>query len=108
MIEVTVADLIFPPKDITDGSCMLILWDEVDRRLLQIFIGIPTGEAIAQILADTSRPRPMTFEFMSNMLQAANVSLDSVRVESLHEDTYYAIASLGCNGRVSRSRCTTE
>ncbi len=98
MIEVTVADLIFP-LNIADESCVLILWDEVNRRLLQIFIGIPR-EAIAQILTDTSQSRPMTFQFISNMLKAANISLESVKVESLHKDTYYATAFLGCDSQV--------
>jgi bifunctional DNase/RNase len=34
------------------------------------------------------------------MLKAANVSLESVRVESLEKDVYYAIVSLSCGDRV--------
>jgi uncharacterized protein len=99
MMQVTVADLVFSPKHAPD-SCMAILWDEVNRRLLPIYIGIPTGEAIAQILTETSLPRPMVFQFMSNMLKAANVSLESVRVESLQDNTFYAIVSLSCGDRI--------
>ncbi|MGV2826578.1 bifunctional nuclease domain-containing protein [Myxosarcina sp. GI1(2024)] len=106
MIQVTVADLVFSPNielksgSINLDSCVVILWDEVNRRLLPIFVGLPSGEAITQILTETSLPRPMTFQFMSNMLKAANVNLESVRVESLQENTYYAVACLGCDGRV--------
>ncbi len=106
MIQVSVADLIYLPivelqnTSINSNSYVVILWDEVNRRFLPIFVGIPSGEAIAQILTETSLTRPMTFQFMSNMLQAANVNLESVRVESLHEDTYYAIVSLGCDGQI--------
>jgi uncharacterized protein len=98
MIQVTVADLVFSPDHALD-ACIAILWDEVNRRLLPIYIGIPTGEAIAQIFTETSLPRPMTFQFISNMLMAANVSLESVRIESLQDNTFYAIVSLGCADR---------
>ena len=106
MIQVTVADLIYLPivelqnSVLNSNSYIVVLWDEVNRRFLPIFVGIPSGEAIAQILTETSLTRPMTFQFMSNMLQAANVDLESVRVESLHENTYYAIVSLGRNGQI--------
>ena len=34
------------------------------------------------------------------MLEAANLKLKSIRIESLEKDIYYAIASLGCNSQV--------
>ena len=37
---------------------------------------------------------------MSDMLKAANVDLESIRIESLKEDIFYAVASLSCNGQV--------
>ena len=40
--------------------------------------------------------RPMTLQFMSNMLEAADANLESVRIESLQEDVYYATVSLNC------------
>lgn len=106
MIQVTVADLIYlpivehPDSNFNLNSCVVVLWDEVNRRFLSIFVGIPSGEAIAQILTETSPTRPMTFQFVSNMLQAANVNLESVRIESLREDIYYAIVSLCCDGQI--------
>ncbi len=106
MIQVSVADLVYlplvelPNSNLNSNSYVVVLWDEVNRRFLPIFVGIPSGEAIFQILTETSLTRPMTFQFMSNMLQAANVNLESVRVESLHENTYYAIVSLGCDGQI--------
>jgi RNA polymerase sigma factor (sigma-70 family) len=110
MIRVTVADLIYLPivkleiklesSIVNSDSCVVILWDEANRRFLPIFVGIPSGEAIAQILTETSLPRPMTFQFTANMLQAASVNLESVKIESLQNNTYYATVSLGCNGQI--------
>ena len=42
----------------------------------------------------------MTLQFMSNMLKAADVNLESIRIESLEEDIFYAVASLNCRGQV--------
>ena len=103
MIEVTVADLIHLPIDspsVAPQSCVVVLWDETNRRFLWIFVGIPSGETIAHILSETPISRPMTLQFMSNMLEAADANLESVRIESLQEDIYYATVSLNCNGRV--------
>jgi bifunctional DNase/RNase len=98
MIKVTVADLVFSPID--TENCMVILWDEANRRSLPVFVGISQGETIFKILTETSMTRPMTLQFMSNMLEAANVNLESVKIESLEEDIYYAVASLNSNGQI--------
>ena len=98
MIEVTVADLLSPNE--VCQSYIVILWDETNRQILTIYVGIPSGETIGCILTDAPLTRPMTLQFMSNMLQAANVNLESVRIESLEKDIYYAIASLSCNSQV--------
>ena len=99
MIKVTVADVVSSPS-IAPQSSVVILWDRENRQFLPIFVGIPSGVAIAHILLETSITRPMTLQFMSNMLKAANVNLESVRIESLQQDIFYAVASLGCNGQV--------
>ena len=100
MIEVTIADVFVPTISNTPQSSIVILWDKANHRFLNIFVGIPSGETIAHILTKTPMTRPMTLQFMSNMLKAANAYLESVRIESLREDIYYATVSLGCNGQV--------
>ena len=100
MIEVTVADLISP--NAVCQSCVVILWDETNRQILPIFVGADSGMTIAHILNQTSIARPMTLQFMSNMLQAAEVNLKSVVVEALEKDIYYAVACLDCNGKVQK------
>ena len=100
MIKVTVADVFIPSTSIASQSSIVTLWDEANHRLLHIFVGIPSGETIAHILTETTMTRPMTLQFMSNMLEAADANLESVRIESLQEDVYYATVSLNCNGRV--------
>lgn len=97
MIEVTVADLISP--NTVCQSYIVILWDETNRQILTVYVGVPSGETIGHILTKTLA-RPMTLQFMTNMLQAADVNLKSVRIELLEEDIYYAVASLDCNGRI--------
>jgi hypothetical protein len=85
MIQVTVADIIFSPSiELESGSidlesCVVILWDRADCRFLPIFVGITSGEAIAQILTETTPLKPMTFQFISNML--INLSLTFLYIE---------------------------
>lgn len=100
MIKVTIADVIPNPDQDNPKSYVVVLWDETCRRFLPIWVGLWSGEAIAQILNETSLPRPMTFQFMANLLNAANVELESVRIEAIREITYYAIASLRCGQQV--------
>ena len=102
MIKVTVADVFIPSTSIAPQSSIVVLWDEANRRFLHIFVGIPSGETIAHILTQTPMTRPMTPQFMSNMLEAADANLELVRIESLQEDVFYATVSLNCNGQVKK------
>lgn len=100
MIKMTIADVIPNPDQDNPKSYIVVLWDEVSRQFLPIWVGLWSGEAIAQILNETSLPRPMIFQFMANLLNAATVELESVRIEAIREITYYATASLRCGQQV--------
>lgn len=103
MVRVSVADVIRQePKDADAHSymmCVVILKDEPGERALPIWIGLAEGQAIASGIAGCFMPRPMTFELMAKMLEAAKVSVEHVRVESLKEDTYYAVIRLRMGDR---------
>lgn len=100
MIKVTIADVLPNPEQDNPKSYVVVLWDETNRQFLPIWVGLWSGEAIAQILNETSLPRPMTFQFTANLLNAASIELESVRIEAIREDTYYAIASLRCGQEI--------
>lgn len=93
MIEVTIADVIPQPAENTQ-SHVVVLWDRARRKILPIWVGRWEGESIALGLTETSTLRPMTYKFMANLLEAAGTKLESVRVETIKETTFYAVVSL--------------
>ena len=93
MVEVSVADVV--RKKVDEGEhWIIVLLDEAGRRILPIWIGPYEGDAIALQLLEKRVPRPLTYDFMANLLEAAGAELVEVRVEALKENTFYAVAKL--------------
>ena len=65
---------------------------------MPLWIGEAEGRAIAMGLKDLEVPRPLTFTFVANLLGAADVQVQSVRIDSLKGDTYYAVVTLRRGG----------
>ena len=100
MFEVKVADVIANTDQENSQSYIIPLWDEINHRVLPIWVGIESGETIAQILDETLLSRPMTFQFAANLLKATTAEVESVRIAELRATTYYAIVSLHCGQNV--------
>lgn len=72
--------------------CVAIL-EEVDgTRRLPIWMGEFESTTIALHLENIQVPRPLTFTFMANLLQAIGGQLREVRINRLAENTFYAVA----------------
>ena len=97
MIEVSVADVI-PNQE--KNLHVIILWDKVGARILPVYVGRWESLAIALGMSDISTPRPMTYKFISMLLEAVETHLESVRIETLREKTYYAVVSLRSGDKV--------
>jgi RNA polymerase sigma factor (sigma-70 family) len=69
MMEVTIADV----AEHYTGQYLVVLLDKVGRRVLPIFVGEPEALAIAIYLLEQSMPRPLTHDFMANLLEAVGV-----------------------------------
>lgn len=91
MVKVTVADVVHQTDS---GHYVVILLEEEGRRFLPIWVGGFEGNAIAMQLLERATPRPLTYAFMANLLDATGMTLEEVRVESLQEITFYAVAKL--------------
>lgn len=99
MVKVTVVDVVDAAdvkqaenqEDKFHGK-VIILLDETEQRFLPIWVGPFEGDAIALNFIDYPLMRPMTYTFMANLLEGAGVGLQEVRIETLKEETYYAIA----------------
>ncbi len=81
-------------KNFLTDQRVVILWDEVGRR--SIFIWIPKMEAlvIAVGLTGITAPRPTMAHFMANVLKATGVQLEEVRIEALKDNIFYAVAKV--------------
>jgi bifunctional DNase/RNase len=103
MIEVSVVDVV-DAADVLKSEHddqeepfkgkVIILLDEPNRRFLPVWVGPYEGDAIALNFIDVPIKRPPTYTFMARILEGAGVELEEVRVETLKDETYYAIAKI--------------
>jgi RNA polymerase sigma factor (sigma-70 family) len=98
MIKVRVFDVV---KQEESGHHVVVLLDEQGGRILPIWIGPFEAENIALNMLGQETGRPLTYRFTANLLSAADITLEEVRVEALRENTFYAIAKLLNHGQVA-------
>ena len=99
MIEVKIADVVEQKREDEDTGDswpvhVVLLVDEQGRRMLPIWLGVAEGRAIAVGLKEVELPRPLTFTFVANLLEATDVQVEEVSIESLKKDTLYAVVKL--------------
>ena len=105
MIEVQIVDVIVPQEDDKLEHYVIILFDEAGQRLLPIWIGPFEAYNIAiQLLGEKPTPRPMTYDFIANLLNAAGAVLEAIQISSLEDFTYYATAVL----RLGETTCEID
>jgi len=80
---------------------VVTLWDAGGRRLLLIKIAQADALPIALGLSGLETPRPLTIHFLANIMKATGVQLEEVRIESLKENIYYAVAKVRNGKQVS-------
>jgi uncharacterized protein len=94
MKPVTLADVFF---DAQRGEAWMLLADPTGRRGLPTFIG-SWSPAMISALRPTAlqayTPRPLTFEFMANVLGAVGADLDAVQITEDSNRTFHAVACL--------------
>lgn len=105
MIRVTVFDVVKQDQTISKGGSninyVMILQDETSRRVLPIWIGPFEGQSIAGILVGFSTLRPMTFNFIANLLKAIKAQIEEVRINDLRDNTFYATVRIRCGQTVN-------
>jgi RNA polymerase sigma factor (sigma-70 family) len=99
MIKVTVADLVTRENKVEGVErpllmFVVVLFDEAGLRMLPIWVGPAEGQGIAMGVRKHALPRPMTFEFTASILAASGATLEEVRIESLRDETFYAVAKI--------------
>ncbi len=74
------------------GNCAAILEEVGGGRRLPIWMGEFEATSIALHLEQVTMPRPLTFTFAANLLQATGGRLREVRINRLAESVFYAEA----------------
>jgi len=91
MVPVRIADVL---QKETTGHCVAVLYDEAGKRALPVWIQGAEAMSIAIGLTEFPVARPMTFQFVASVLEATGARAEAVRIESLRENTYYAVVRL--------------
>lgn len=88
--------------DITkaEEKYVVLLQDEGQEKLLRMWIGPMEGTAIAMGLRAYPTRRPMTFDFMTHLLEALGARLEEVRIEVLKDSIFYGIAKVRIGNEV--------
>ena len=69
---------------------VVVLREKEADRYLTIWIGADVADAIAFRLQEVTSARPQTHDLMINMLEDLGGTVESVTVNDLREDTFYA------------------
>jgi RNA polymerase sigma factor (sigma-70 family) len=79
---------------------VIVLDEQAGQRRLCIWVGAFEALSIAFALEGTELPRPLAYQFMSSLLEAAGGRLAEARVTRLDDGTFYAVAVVeGPGGR---------
>jgi RNA polymerase sigma factor (sigma-70 family) len=106
MVRVSVADVVVREQKVEWQEQPLMMYviallDEAGRRILPIWVGDFEGKSIAMGLRQVALPRPLTMNFVTSVLAASGGVLEEVRIQSLKDDTFYAIARVRGSNSVS-------
>lgn len=77
--------------DAVTRSPIVLLKDASERRALPIYIGQDQARSILGVLEQQDVPRPLTHDLMVNVFLAWNLKLDKIIINSLQDNTFYAL-----------------
>jgi hypothetical protein len=77
---------------------VVILKEKVADRYLPIWIGPAEADAIAVKLQKVNVPRPLTHDLLSSVIDTLGASIDSIIVNDLKNDTFFAKINLSLDG----------
>lgn len=89
----------------TDYSRVLILKEKKGNRYLPIWIGHYEAEAIAVKLKGLQLPRPMTHDFLCDIIMMLGATVEKVVLSELKDDCHYAKTHLDCDGQLIEIDC---
>ena len=88
-----------------DYSRVLILKEKKGNRYLPIWIGHYEAEAIAVKLKGLQLSRPMTHDFLCEIIMMLGATVENVVICELKDDCHYAKTCLDCDGQLIEIDC---
>lgn len=102
MIEMKVAGIAL---DAITRSPIVLLKDASERRALPIYIGQDQARAIIGALERQKPPRPLTHDLMVNIFETWNLKLERIIINSLEDNTFYAILCMKLGKKEKQIDC---
>ena len=96
MIEMTIDSI---RMSLMNYQRVVILKEKDGERYLPIWIGPAEADSIAIKLQDVQVPRPMTHDLLCSAIQALGATVNSILVNELRNDTFYARIFIVVDGR---------
>jgi len=95
MIEMTIDSI---RVSLMNYQRVVILKEQDSERYLPIWIGPAEADAIAVKLQGVTVPRPLTHDLLNSVIDALGASIESIIVNDLKNDTFYAKIILNVDG----------
>ena len=95
MIEMTIDSI---RVSLMNYQRVVILKEKLAERYLPIWIGPAEADAIAVKLQGVTVPRPLTHDLLRSMIDTLGATINSIIVNDLKNDTFYAKIILAVDG----------
>jgi len=95
MIEMTIDSI---RVSLMNYQRVVILKEKMAERYLPIWIGPAEADAIAVKLQGVATPRPLTHDLLHSVIDALGATINSIIVNELKNDTFYAKIILNVDG----------
>ncbi|MEE8470631.1 MAG: bifunctional nuclease family protein [Dehalococcoidia bacterium] len=96
MIELTIESI---RVSMLNYQRVVILKEKAADRYLPIWIGPAEADAIAVRLQEVAVPRPLTHDLLGSIISALGASVNSIVVNDLRSDTFFAKIILVADGK---------
>lgn len=96
MIEMTIESI---RVSMLNYQRVVILKEKAAERYLPIWIGPAEADAIAVKLQEVTVPRPLTHDLLGSVIETLGASVNSIIVNDLRNDTFFAKIMLTSNGK---------
>lgn len=80
--------------ELPSNKPILLLKEENGNRYLPIWIGPFEASAIALEMSNIKTPRPMTHDLIINIINNLKISIDSIEITDIRDNTFYAIINI--------------